>query len=44
MKISKLCLAGMIRDKKKKTGFGVAGVIIAVLELLPWAFFSIIIG
>lgn len=38
-----LSLAGMIRDKKKKIGLGVAGITISILELIPWTFFSIII-
>ena len=35
-----LSIAGMIRDQKKKTGFGAAGVTVALIELIPWVLIS----
>ena len=31
-----LSITGMIRDQKKKVGFGAAGVTVALLEFIPW--------
>ena len=38
-----LSITGMIRDKKKKIGFGVAGFTIALVQMIPWFLLTAVI-